>query len=51
MKSICVYCGSSAGSQPLYGDAASALAAQLVGKGLGLVYGGGNVGLMGMIAD
>lgn len=51
MKSICVYCGSSSGSLAVHADAARALAAELVSNNLGLVYGGGNVGLMGIIAD
>lgn len=51
MKNICVYCGSSPGVTESYATAARQLAAQLVGQNLGLVYGGGNVGLMGIIAD
>ncbi|MFZ6774486.1 TIGR00730 family Rossman fold protein [Undibacterium sp. SXout7W] len=51
MKAICVYCGSSAGINPAYAAGARQLAAALVNKKLGLVYGGGNVGLMGIIAD
>jgi hypothetical protein len=51
MKSVCVYCGSSVGASPVYADAARALAASLVENGIALVYGGGNVGLMGIIAD
>lgn len=51
MKSICVYCGSSAGSSEVYSSAARALAASLVRRQLALVYGGGNVGLMGVLAD
>jgi uncharacterized protein (TIGR00730 family) len=51
MKSIAVYCGASFGVNPLYADAARALAQVLVGHNIGLVYGGGNVGLMGVIAD
>lgn len=51
MKSICVYCGSSFGNQPVYADAARALAAVMVENNIGLVYGGGKVGLMGVIAD
>ncbi len=51
MKSICVYCGSSAGAMPLYADAARALAKEMVSDNIALVYGGGNVGLMGIIAD
>ncbi|MES2069345.1 MAG: TIGR00730 family Rossman fold protein [Pseudomonadota bacterium] len=51
MKSICVYCGSSAGASPIYTEAAQALARQFVANDIALVYGGGNVGLMGVIAD
>jgi uncharacterized protein (TIGR00730 family) len=51
MKRICVYCGSSVGNQPLYREAALAMGAVLASRKIGLVYGGGNVGLMGVIAD
>lgn len=51
MKYICVFCGSSLGSRSIYRESAQALGAALVKRGLGLVYGGGNVGLMGLIAD
>jgi uncharacterized protein (TIGR00730 family) len=51
MKSIAVYCGSSAGTNPLYVTQAQALGSALVAHGLTLVYGGGKVGLMGTIAD
>jgi uncharacterized protein (TIGR00730 family) len=51
MKRICVFCGSSQGSRPEYRVAAEEMAAELVRRGIGLVYGGGNVGLMGLIAD
>jgi len=51
MKSICVYCGSSFGNSPLYAGAARELAAILAARNIELVYGGGNVGLMGVIAD
>lgn len=51
MKSICVYCGSSFGAAPLYADAARLLAKEMVDNNIALVYGGGNVGLMGVIAD
>lgn len=51
MKRICVFCGSSAGSQPEYRACAEQLGAELARRNLGLVYGGGNVGLMGAIAD
>jgi len=51
MKTIAVYCGASHGVNPLYTDAARLLAASLVEHNIGLVYGGGKVGLMGVIAD
>ena len=51
MKSICVYCGANAGNHPVYAEAARALARCLVDENLALVYGGGKVGLMGVIAD
>jgi uncharacterized protein (TIGR00730 family) len=51
MKSVCVYCGSSDGAKPLYADAARAFGHALVAHDLSLVYGGGKVGLMGVIAD
>lgn len=51
MKSICVYCGSSPGARPVYAQAARAFGRALAAAGLTLVYGGGRVGLMGIIAD
>lgn len=51
IKSLCIYCGSSPGSSPLYAQAARSLAQQMVDDNIALVYGGGNVGLMGVIAD
>jgi len=51
MKRICVYCGSSIGNQPIHREAAQAMGAVLASRHIGLVYGGGNVGLMGVIAD
>lgn len=51
MQRICVYCGSNAGARPAYADAARGLARACAERGLGLVYGGGNVGLMGVLAD
>ncbi len=51
MKSLCVYCGSSFGVKPVYADAARALAREMVKQDMALVYGGGNVGLMGVIAN
>jgi uncharacterized protein (TIGR00730 family) len=51
MKCLCVFTGSSPGARPDYGEAAQALGQALVTRELGLVYGGGNVGLMGILAD
>ncbi len=51
MSRLCVFCGSSAGDRPGYADAARRLGAELVARGIGLVYGGGKVGLMGVLAD
>jgi len=51
IASLCVYCGSAAGASPAYAEAARALGRELVRRDIGLVYGGGNVGLMGAIAD
>jgi len=51
MKRICVFCGSSSGSQPEYRACAEELAVELTRRNIGLVYGGGNVGLMGAIAN
>jgi uncharacterized protein (TIGR00730 family) len=51
MKRIAVYCGSSRGHDPVYARAATELGEALVERGIGLVFGGGRVGLMGVIAD
>ena len=51
IATLCVYCGSAAGASPAYADAARALGRELVRRDIGLVYGGGNVGLMGAIAE
>lgn len=51
MKSICVYCGSNSGSKPAYAERAKALGKRIAADGMTLVYGGGNVGLMGIVAD
>ena len=51
MKAICVYCGSRPGARPAFAAQASALGTRLARAGLTLVYGGGNVGLMGVLAD
>ena len=51
MRSICVYCGSSPDRRPEYLEVAGVLARLLVTNGIGLVYGGGRVGVMGTLAD
>jgi uncharacterized protein (TIGR00730 family) len=51
MKRICVFAGSNAGTQPVYRSAAEALGQVLARNGVGLVYGGARVGLMGAVAD
>jgi len=51
MKRICVYCGSSPGGHAAYRDAARTLGSTLVRANLQLVYGGGDVGLMGEVAN
>jgi len=51
MRRVCVYAGSNPGRDPAYAQAASALATLLAERGTGIVYGGGKVGLMGVLAD
>jgi uncharacterized protein (TIGR00730 family) len=51
MRHVCVFTGSSPGANPAYAAAARALGAELAHRGLGLVYGGAGVGLMGILAD
>ena len=51
MRRVCVYAGSNPGSDPAYAEAAAAFAATMAERGIGLVYGGGKVGLMGVLAD
>jgi uncharacterized protein (TIGR00730 family) len=51
MKRVCVFCGSSPGKNPVYLEAAQATGRALAARGIGLVYGGGSVGLMGAVAD
>jgi uncharacterized protein (TIGR00730 family) len=51
VKRLCVYAGSNAGARPEYAEAAAALGRELAARGTGLVYGGGRVGLMGVLAD
>lgn len=50
-RNICVFTGSRHGSRPHYAEAAGTLGRELVGRGYGLVYGGGNVGLMNVVAN
>jgi uncharacterized protein (TIGR00730 family) len=51
LKRICVFCGSSLGARPAYREAAEELGELLAERGIGLVYGGGCIGLMGVLAD
>jgi uncharacterized protein (TIGR00730 family) len=51
VRRLSVFCGSSPGARPAYGEAAEELARVLVAEGIGVVYGGGHVGLMGRLAD
>jgi uncharacterized protein (TIGR00730 family) len=51
LNSVCVFCGSNSGASPAYAEAAAGLGRALVRRGLTLVYGGGRVGLMGVVAD
>ena len=48
---VAVFCGSNPGTDPVYAEAAAALGRTLAERGIGLVYGGGAVGLMGIVAD
>ncbi|EKT4541168.1 TIGR00730 family Rossman fold protein [Pseudomonas sp. NBRC 111118] len=51
VRSVCVFCGASMGANPAYREAAVALGQAIARRGLTLVYGGGAVGLMGVVAD
>jgi len=51
IRRVCVYCGANVGARPAYAEAARRLGTFLGERKLGLVYGGGNVGLMGVLAD
>src|SRR3990167_2367199 len=51
MKNICVFCGSSLGTNAIYTEAAKQLGKTIVSHGMGLVYGGGSIGLIVVIAD
>lgn len=50
-RSVCVFCGSRVGISPAYGEAAAALGRGLAEAGIGLVFGGGRIGLMGAVAQ
>jgi uncharacterized protein (TIGR00730 family) len=50
LRSICVYCGSNPGTDPKFAEAAEALGAAMAAESIRLVYGGGSVGLMGIVA-
>ena len=51
LQSICVFCGASTGANPIYREAAIAMGQALASNGIRLIYGGGAVGLMGVVAD
>ena len=51
MKRVCVFCGAQPGFNPVHAELATALGRAIAARGLGLVYGGGKVGLMGIVAD
>jgi len=51
IKRICVFCGSLSGAREIYGEQARALGQAMAERGIGLVYGGGGVGMMGAVAD
>jgi uncharacterized protein (TIGR00730 family) len=51
MRRVCVFCGSKTGNRPIYTDATRWLAVAVARRGLGLVYGAGHIGLMGVLAD
>ena len=51
MKSVCVFCGSNPGNDPAYAEGARAMGREIARRGMVLVYGGGAVGLMGVVAN
>lgn len=51
MRRLCIYCGSNSGNDPAFRDAAEAVGSLCAARGIGIVYGGGSVGLMGVVAD
>ncbi|MFC7399799.1 TIGR00730 family Rossman fold protein [Chelatococcus sp. GCM10030263] len=50
IRSVCVYCGSAPGIDPIFAEEASALGRSMADAGIRLIYGGGNIGLMGTVA-
>lgn len=50
MRRVCVFCGSAVGARPDYAEAAETLGKAIAARGLGLVYGGGAIGLMGVVS-
>jgi uncharacterized protein (TIGR00730 family) len=50
LEAVCVFCGSREGSRPVYAEAAKSMGREIARRGIGLVYGGGRVGLMGAVA-
>ncbi|WP_426959583.1 TIGR00730 family Rossman fold protein [Muricoccus radiodurans] len=51
IENVCVFCGANPGARPAYAETARELGQAIAGRGMGLVYGGGKVGLMGVVAD
>ena len=51
MKNICIFCGSNSGNGAVYADAARGMVRAIGDAGLGIVFGGGNIGLMGVVAE
>ena len=51
IRRVCLFCGSQRGNRPVFVDAAKDLARALIEREIGLVYGGGGIGLMGVVAD
>ena len=51
IRSLCIFCGSKIGRQPVYADSAAAIGRELAARGIRLIYGGGSVGLMGVLSD
>jgi uncharacterized protein (TIGR00730 family) len=51
MRRICVFCGASSGASPAFAEAAAAVGTELARRGIGVAYGGGRLGLMGVVAD